>query len=128
MKVKMIVAISLIVVGLSFLGIFAITSKSASLEAVPVSSPIQHIQPRSIQIPEGLTTVAPDATAPAPTTEPAPAPAPVPAPVTPEPWYVVVAASVKEIAAAMVALAGAIMALVEVLKKLKEPKTPSTAG
>lgn len=113
---KLILAIALIVVGLGALGYFALTANVSAPKSVPVVQSVQ-IQPKSLQ-------VSPSDTAPVPEA----APAPVAVPPAPEPWYVVIAGSVKEIASAMVALAGAIMALVEVLKKLKEQKAPPAAS
>jgi len=112
---KLIIALAIMVVGLTALTYFAISSSALKVEATPSAEIIN--QPRAVPMPRDALSIEPKAD-----TTPAPEVAPVAAPVAPKPWYESLADSIKELAAALTALAGAIMAVVEIFKKLKEQK------
>lgn len=115
---KLVVALAIMVVGLTALTYFAISSKAIRAEATPsveiINQPVPTPRDALVIEPKG-------------DTAPVPESVPVAAPVAPKPWYESLADSIKELAAALTALAGAIMAVVEIYKKLKEQKTrPAT--
>lgn len=95
---------ALFIVGISALGYFTLSSqKSYSMQIVSQSQDVPQVKDTSAdtaQLPE-LT------------------------PLPSKPWYDVLAESIKEIASAMVALAGAIMALVEVIKAIRQKSKPT---
>jgi len=104
MNKKLVIAVALVLIGVSALVMFNLpqpkaTSEQVSILAVPPEAEVELGPP----MPEKLMSV----------------------PEAPKPWYDVLAESIKEIASAMIALAGAIMALVEVIKAIKQKSKPT---